>query len=390
MHTICTTDSVGIIDTESRPFAPVLSASAQSNHVALLKSGEEAYPCMLEAMAQARQRVFLETYNFADNVIGHRFATTLVERAQAGLDVRLTYDAVGSVGSARQFFEAMSAGGVRVLKFHPIWPCLQNVSYYHRTHRKMLIADETGFVGGLNIAREYASFADGGLGWRDTMVRLLGPVVSDLAHLFLELWRSPQIRPRAKVEAVADELPTGLSIRVLGSSHVTPRCEIAAQYRAAIRKARRTVWIANPYFLPSASFRRALRKAAKRGVDVRIMVPQQSDLPVVLSAAQHFYHRYLRWGIRVFEWAGPMLHAKTAVIDGEWSTVGSFNLDRRSLLQNHEVSAIITGRAFGRQMADMFEDDFRRCRELSLASWRDRGWARRLRERWWALFRTLM
>jgi cardiolipin synthase len=345
---------------------------------------------MLAAIASASQRIFLETYGFADDVIGRRFATALIERAQAGLDVRLTFDAVGSMGSACRFFEAMSAGGVRILKYHPIWPFLPNVNYYHRTHRKMLIVDDTGFVGSLNIAREYASCADGGYGWRDTMVRLLGPVVSDLAHLFLELWKSPQILPRAEMEVVPDKLPASHSIRVVGSSHLTPRCEIAAQYRAAIRQARRTVWIANPYFLPSVSFRRALHKAAKRGVDVRIVVPQQSDLPTVLSAAQHFYDRYLRWGIRVFEWTGPMLHAKMAVIDGEWSTVGSFNLDRRSLLHNHEVTAIVVGRAFGRQMADMFENDFGQCHELSLARWRERGWARRLRERWWALFRRLM
>jgi cardiolipin synthase len=177
---------------------------------------------------------------------------------------------------------------------------------------------------------------------------------------------------------------------VLASSHLTPRCEIGAQYRAAIKTARRTVWIANPYFLPSASFRRAMRKAAKNGVDVRVMVPQHSDISSVLSAAQHFYDRYLQWGIRLFEWTGPMLHAKMAVIDGEWSTVGSFNLNYQSLLHNQEVTVIVVNRAFGWQMEDMFTEDFQRCHELSLAGWRTRSWARRLRERWWALFRALM
>jgi cardiolipin synthase len=133
-----------------------------------------------------------------------------------------------------------------------------------------------------------------------------------------------------------------------------------------------------------------LRKAAKNGVDVRVRVPQRSDISAVLSAAQHFYDRYLQWGIRLFEWTGPTLHAKMAVIDGEWSTIGSFNLDHRSLLHNQEVTVIVVDGAFGQQMEDMFNEDFRRCHELSLAGWRTRNWGMHVRERWWALFRALM
>lgn len=363
---------------------------AECNNVALLKGGEEAYPSMLQAIRNAQRRVFLEVYHFADDATGHRFASALMERAQAGLDVRVTYDAIGSIRSTGRFFDMMRSRGVRVHEFQPFWQFPLSANYRRRTHRKMLIADELGFVGGMNIANEYASVGDGGSGWRDAMIKIAGAVVSELARLFLELWERPKIEPRAKEELTAGKQLPGPYIRVLESSHLTPRCEIAAQYRAAIKRARRTIWISNPYFLPSASFRRALRKAAKNGVDVRIMVPQQSDISPVLSAAQHFYDRYLHWGIRLFEWTGPMLHAKMAVIDGEWSMIGSFNLDHQSLLHNREVTVMAVDPAIGRQVADMFEEDFRQCHELSVTGWRNRSLGRRLRERWWALFRAFM
>jgi cardiolipin synthase A/B len=390
LHSVCNSKSAGIIGAKSRENARVPAMPAECNGVALLKGGDEAYRSMLQAIGKAGRRVFLEVYHFADDATGHCFATALMERAQAGLDVRVTYDAVGSIRSARRFFDMMTARGVRVHEFHPLWQFPLSANYRRRTHRKMLIADDAGFVGGMNIASEYASVADGGLGWRDTMVRISGSVVSELTRLFLGLWEQPKIQPRTKAELTAGKQPPGPYIRVLGSSHLTPRCEIGAQYRAAIKTARRTVWISNPYFLPSASFRRGMRKAAKNGVDVRVMVPQHSDISPVLSAAQHFYDRYLQWGIRLFEWTGPMLHAKMAVIDGEWSMIGSFNLDHQSLLHNREVTVMVVDRAFGQQVAGMFEEDFRQCRELSVTSWRGRGLGRRLRERWWALFRALM
>jgi len=240
----------------------------------------------------------------------------------------------------------------------------------------MLIADDTGLVGGLNIATEYASLADGGMGWRDTMVKISSPAVSELVRLFLDLWERPQIRHGSRGELC-------FARQALG-------CEIAAEYRAAVNSARRTVWIANPYFLPSASFRRALRKAAKNGVDVRIMVPARSDVSPVLWAAQCSYERYLQWGIRLFEWTGPALHAKMAVIDGEWSTVESFNLDHQSLLHNLEITVVVVDRTFGHQVEAVFKEDFSQCRELFVATWRARGLDRQLRERWWAIFRMLL
>jgi cardiolipin synthase len=201
--------SAGIIGAKSRANAILPAMQAECDSVALLKDGDEAYASMLQAIGKARRRVFLETYHFADDATGHRFATALVERAQAGLDVRLTYDAVGSIGSPRRFFETMRARGVRVHEFHPLWRSLQSVNYSRRTHRKMLIADDTGFVGGLNIAREYASVADGGLGWRDTMIRISGPAVSELNRLFLEPWERPHLEPRSKADLTTGKQPIG-------------------------------------------------------------------------------------------------------------------------------------------------------------------------------------
>jgi cardiolipin synthase len=151
-------------------------------------------------------------------------------------------------------------------------------------------------------------------------------------------------------------------------------------YFHALRRARERVWIANPYFLPNALFRQELRQAARRGVDVRLLVPRQTDFPPVGYAGQHLFGRFLRWGIRVFEWAGPMMHAKTGVIDGLWSTVGSYNFDRFSLLNNYELSIVILGREFGKRMESMFEADFARSLEILPDEWKGRGARRKLIE----------
>lgn len=381
------------MDPEAARYCPRPERLRPGTRVRLLRDGGEAYPRMLEAIARAERSIFLEMYIFADDAVGQRFARALAQRARDGLDVRVVYDSAGSRDSAREFFGWMRSQGVRVAEFHPLHRLFHGFRFRRRNHRKLLVVDgRVAFVGGLNIGREYAAPRDGGLGWRDTQVELKGPIVADLALMTRYVWRAarPGRDPFPLEPAPLPPQERGIPALVVSSLRFRDRWEIGAHYLHAIRQSRRRVWMANSYFLPSVRFRNALRKAARRGVDVRILVPSQTDFPPVLYASQHLYARYLKWGLRLFEWPGAMMHAKAAVVDGVWGTVGSYNIDHLSLLQNFELTAIFADRGFGAEMEAMFEADFAGCRELTAAAWKARGWPRRLAEEACALFRFFM
>ncbi len=208
--------------------------------------------------------------------------------------------------------------------------------------------------------------------------------------MFLDLWQDETGERPVLRSAETQALPGGMTVQVLTSHTLGEQSVIASQYRQATNQARRRIWITNPYFLPSAAFRRALRKAAKRGVDVRLLLPGTCDHPHVQYATQHFYGRYIHWGIRVLQWNGPMVHVKTAVIDGVWSMVGSFNLDRLSLVHNHEITAVILNHGFGARMESTYEEDGTCCREVTHEEWRNRGIRQRLMGRFWSAFRVWM
>ncbi len=360
------------------------------NRTHLLRDGAQAYPRMLEAVARAERCVYLEMYIFADDAVGRRFAKALADRARDGLEVRVLYDAVGSKDTPRDFFGWMRSQGVRVVEFNPIPRFFSGLRFRRRNHRKLLIVDgRVAFLGGMNVAREYAAPGDGGLGWRDTQVELKGPVVADLLQSAQEIWcrqtRCDRVPPPEIVTLPPQE--RGIPALVLSSHRFKKRWEIGRHYLHALRRARERIWIANPYFLPSIRFRREMRRAARRGVDVRLLVPSQSDVAPALCATQHLFARFLKWGVRVYEWPGPMMHAKTAVIDGTWATVGSYNLDHLSLAHNLELTAILLDPGFGKGAEAMFEQDFARSGEVKLEAWKKRGWGRRLMEDFFYLFR---
>ncbi len=362
------------------------------NRFTLLRDGAEAYPRMLGAIRGAQRSVHLETYIFAEDATGRRFAEALSERARAGVEGRVVYDGVGSLGVSRDFFGAIRAAGARVIQFHPVLLSFAGFSYRRRDHRKLLVVDgRVGFVGGLNIARDYDSPEQGGLGWRDTHAEVEGPVVGDLERMFAELWdRERQSNPPVTPSPAPGPAEGGVPALVASSHVFQQRWEIVKHYVHAIRAARRRVWIANPYFLPSRNVRVALRKAARRGIDVRVLLPGKADSLAVQCAVRRLYAAYLRWGIRLFEWPGPMMHAKTAVIDGAWATVGSYNIDHRSLMHNYEVTAVVLSPEFGGRLEAMFEEDFGRSREVRQDEWRRRPWREKFLEDLFHTFRHLM
>jgi len=377
----------------STRFALRIEDLRQGNRIDLLRDGAEAYPRMLNAIAGARRFILLETYIFSDDFVGQRFARALAAKAREGVDVRVLYDALGSRAAPRDFFGWMRSQGIRVQAFHPIRPFLQGFRYRSRNHRKVLIIDgETAFVGGLNLSREYAALEEGGGGWRDTEIELEGPAAAELARLSLDYW--PEDKKGYPAPTIRIGRPPlqerGSPVLILGSSRLLDRFRISRNLRFAFRQARRRIWIANPYFLPNRSLRGELRRATRRGVDVRLLVPRISDVPPALYASQRLFERYLKWGIRIFEWPGPMMHAKTAVIDTLWSTVGSYNMDPLSLLLNDELTAVMFNRDFGARLEEMFREDFGACKELTLKVWRGRGWMRRLAEKFFHIFRLIL
>jgi cardiolipin synthase len=363
------------------------------NRIDLLRDGAVAYPRMLEAISGARRFILLETYLFSDDFVGLRFARALAAKAREGVDVRILYDSLGSKATPRDFFGWMRSQGIRAQAFHPIRPFLNGLRFRNRNHRKVLMVDgRTAFVGGLNLSREYAAIEAGGDGWRDTEIEINGPAAGELARLSLDDWPKEWSRhpaPGIHIVPPPAEL-NGSPVLILGSSRLRDRFRISKNLRFAFRQARQRIWIANPYFLPSRAIREDLRRARQRGVDVRLLVPRASDVPPALYASQRLFERYLRWGIRIFEWPGPMMHAKAAVIDTQWSTVGSYNMDPLSQLLNAELTAVILNRDFGGRLEAMFREDFGVSRELTLDAWKSRGWLRRLTEKACYLFRLIL
>ena len=346
----------------------------QGNQATLLRDGSATFPAMLEAIAAAKQHVNIATYTFGSDATGNTFADALVDRARAGVEVNLIYDAIGSHDSAQAIFDRMERGGVNVVEYGPIRPWRPRWGWWRRDHRKILVVDgAVGFTGGLNIAGLYDAPEKGGGGWRDTHMRIEGPAVTDLQRFFIAVWRRAGGRRLDKKRYCPPLAERGSSpAQVVGNTLLWNRWAIRKAALAAFRGARKSIWIANAYFVPDGTILGEILRARGRGVDVRLMLPGQNENPVVGWASRSHYQMLLEEGVRVFDWMGPMLHAKTMVVDGVWSAVGSFNLDRWSLVNNLEVTMNVFDPAFARELEAMFEQDLMLCREITLDDWQRR------------------
>ena len=363
----------------------------EGNEVRLLRNGSAAYPEMLAAIASAEQQILLEMYWFGSDVIGRKFAAALADAAKRGVEVSIIYDAVGSVGASEAMFAELEKAGAHVIEFNPIAPWKQRFrlsKLTRRDHRKILVIDgKTGFTGGINIADYWLPLDDGGAGWRDDMVRIDGPAVAGLSDCFALVWARLRGRKLRLTEPLSP-LPTvrgtaraqSSAIRVLGQRFLRTQQQISRAYLHYVRRAERRVFIANSYFVPDRRVLRALARAARRGVDVRIIVPGQSDVDIVRHASRAVWGRLLRAGVRIFEWDESVLHAKTAVVDAVWSTIGTFNFDYMSLRVNLEVNVSVLDARFANRLEASFLEDFERCREVSLVDFRFRPLGQRLLE----------
>ena len=369
-------------------YARSLYRLRRGNQVALLRTGGETFPAMLAAIASARRSIVFETYIWEDDRTGRRFADALIARVGAGVEVRVIYDAIGGFGLGDEFVERMRASGVAIIEYHPVAPWRARFNLTRRDHRKILVVDdEVGFTGGINIGDEYATVAEGGHGWHDIHCELRGPVVIDLARLFRRLWIAEGGAPYpAPAEPAEDGSRAGtIAARVVDNNKRKRRGAIRKAYATAFAAARRTIWLENAYFLPDRGLRRVLYKAVARGVDVAVIVPGRNDVQAVRYAGLYAYRRLIARGIKIYRWRGPMMHAKSAVVDGVWSCIGSYNLDSRSLRYNLEVVVEIIDDQFGAIMERQFADDLPRCESYELSSWTELPWWRRLLA--WMAFR---
>lgn len=372
---------------EAATGAPLIAG----NEVTLLYDGPQTMAAMTAAISAAKDHINLETYIFDQDEVGIRFAQLLIARQRAGVQVNIIYDSFGTIGTPESFFEEMRDAGIRLLAFNPINPLKLTKAWApnNRDHRKILVVDGiVAFTGGVNISSTYAASSlfrsgsrkRGAVGWRDTHIKIEGPAVAAMQWVFLDNWasqNSPDIPDNnffPSLKQAGNKL-----VRVLasepGGSH-----EIYKSYMLAIQEARSTVHITSAYFVPDTEILRALKDAAGRGVDVKIILPSVTDSDLVFHAANSFYSEMLAAGIKIYQLQIAVLHAKTAVIDGHWATVGSTNIDTRSFLHNSEINVVVFGDEFGTAMENAFAQDLRLSAEIITEDWEKRPTADRIKE----------
>lgn len=356
------------------------------NKLALYVRGKDLFAAMAEAIEAAAESVSLETYRFGGDDTGRAFAQLLARAAKRGARVRVIYDSVGSIELEPETETLMRNAGVQILEYHPVAPWRPRWAWNKRDHRKVLICDgRTGFIGGMNLCDEHAPPEEGGLDWPDAHARVEGPAARELERLFRAVWHKETSRwfecaPNAGAAAGA------AAVHIVGNHEIIKRFAIRESYANALRAARSEVSIANSYFIPDWRIRRSLGHAVRRGVDVRVLVPGHSDIRSAWYAMRATYASLLARGVRIFEWQGPMMHAKAVVVDGKWCAVGSYNLDHRSLQHNLEVNLQTTDHAFAAELKRSFDLGVAGAREIKDADWKRRSMTERALESFFSSF----
>ena len=418
------------------------------NKVDLLVDGPNTYAAMLNAINNAKDHINMETYIIESDEVGNLFATALMAKQRDGVQVNLIYDSVGSINTPKEFFDTLKSAGINVLEFNPINPlnARKDWDVNQRDHRKLLIVDgKTAFLGGINISSVYSSGSKGGLKggfgsgsgsksnrkpitqvtvqesdkdqasksqtlqsligdvqvssvapikpdatWRDTHLKISGPVVNEFQQMFLATWVQQKGDALAKKEYFPLLTNEGNEVvRAIASSPEEPYSQIYATLLSAINSAETQILLTNAYFVPDPQLLAALKAAVKRGVIVKLLLPEKTDSNLVFYASRSYYHELLSAGVQIYEHQVALLHAKTAVIDGVWSTVGSTNLDWRSFVSNQEINAVMLGQDFGLQMRQLFDKDLSVSKQITLNQWLRRPLSLRAKEkaaRLWARF----
>ncbi len=357
------------------------TAMVPGNTAELLKNGDEIFPAMTKAIREAKMTVNLETYIFQPDEAGREFADAMIEAANHGVEVRLLIDAWGSkLGDLRDRIEK---AGIRWRKYRPV----RLITIYKlgkRTHRKILVVDgRVAFTGGLGISKEWLGNARNSKEWRDTQVRVAGPVVDQMQAIFAEDWTytTGEILAGEKFYPRPEKTGGNVEAQAIKASRGDASSLPKMLYFVAIKSAVKSIYIQNAYFLPDKQVRNALVDAVKRGVDVRVMVPgRHIDLPMVRFASWLHYGDMLKGGVKIYEYQRTMMHNKTMVVDGVFSTIGSINFDTRSMHANAEESMAFYDRPFAQKVEEMFNQDMKRCEEVTYYTFEHRGFGKRISE----------
>ncbi len=352
----------------------------EGNKVEVLLNGDQIFPAMLDAIRAAKTSITFETYIYWSGSIGHEFSEALAERARAGVKVHLMLDFIGSIKMDDASMQAMRDAGVQLQRYHkPAWWKLARLN--NRTHRKLLIVDGVvGFTGGVGIADQWRGNAQDEEHWRDTHFRVEGPVVGQMQAVFTDNWTKatgvvldgPDYFPPL---AAKGDIPA----QMFSSSPTGGSASMHLMYLMAITAARQSILLSASYFVPDELAMRALVAAAKRGVDVRIITPgKEIDSDVVRIASRERWGPLLEAGIKIAEYQPTMYHVKALIVDDMMVSVGSTNFDNRSFSINDEANLNLLDPAFARAQREVFEDDWKRARPITLQAWQDRPWTEKL------------
>lgn len=360
------------------------------NRVDILIDGPSTHAAMFAAIEAARDHVNVESYILEGEGPGESLAELLLRKRAAGVCVNVIFDSFGSLRTPAEYFRRLRDAGVALCEYNPVSPWRRPLqrALHLRDHRKLLVVDgRVGFVGGVNFSSVYSSGSANGRRstpqhpWRDMHLRIEGPVVAQLQEIFLDHWKCQLNRAPVNARYFPALPPVGPSqLGVAACDAGRRRNPFYRGLLTAIRQAQRSVYLTTAYFVPPRRLVRALERAARRGIDVRLLLPGKSDSWPALAAGRSLYGRLLHAGVRLYECHDAILHTKAAVIDGVWSTVGSSNMDWRSFLHNAEINAIGVDVDLGARLERQFFDDLSRGRPVTLAEWRRRPLLQRLTE----------
>lgn len=347
---------------------PVLSG----NKVKIFSIGAEAFDSVSDAIQNAKEEILLETYILRDDETGKKILKVLGEAASRGVHVRVLADAYGSWGTHSRYWKRMKNFGIEVRLFHPFLSRFRG--FLIRDHRKIIIVDrQISFTGGMNIANEYGSSRHRlGASWRDTHVRVEGETASEMVKVFNQGWISAG-GTQLNVTPSLHPLKPGIQTLVLNSSFDRGHVESTEVFTAMVEGSRKRLWITNSYFAPHKKVIALLKKTAQRGIDVRLLLQGQTDMPLVRHAGQGYYSEILNAGVRIYEYQSEILHAKTIMVDDDLCVVGSSNLDFRSLYLNAECDILIMDESIGKTMIRTFEADLMRSTEIQREQWKKRS-----------------
>ena len=377
----------------------------KGNRVRLLADGPSTYKAMLQSIGQARRYVHMETYIFDDDAEGARFAEALMAARERGAEVSLMVDAVGTIKTPDELFQRMRDAGIQVAVFNPVNPARARAGWSpnQRNHRKVLVVDgKVGYLGGINVSSVYESSSlagGGGSGvgsgsgagsgddkagdppkdaesapWRDTHLRIEGPAVAQLEQVLQAGWASQAKEPIKWGDSHVAPPVGDTTVRILANQpDRSDGYTVYLTLMSAFESAQKSIHITMAYFVPDPAFIEVLESAARRGVDVVLVLPGFSDSSLVFHAGRSHYTDLLRAGVKIYERRDALLHAKTAVVDGVWSTVGSSNMDWRSFALNYEVNAVVLGPEFAAEMEALFQRDVADAVQITPEAWKERG-----------------